>query len=180
MRTPLVPLFFSEVKRLTLKYLETSFTGYIYDDFWPRLLDEPLKIQIYEAAYSLNDALIYLEWQITPILRREVHFEFISFITQFVGKNALIYDVIIITSATFSSAWFALMWHWYDNRTYRLRDPFVLPFSPDFLYTEGQKTKWHKRATQAAFWSYSILYYYEDNLENHGWIVPYVVEMEDG
>ena len=72
-----------------------------------------------------------------------------------------------------------MMWQWYDYRTYRLREPFILPFGPDFLYSEAQKTKWHKRGTIFTFWVGYAYMYYGDNLDEHGWISKYLNTIQD-
>lgn len=163
-----------ELRSLIEKYNELMFHGYIYEDFFDVILGEPFIGQIKDMLSQSWSSLKYFVMEFQKIFVAEDRFLLIDTATQFFWRGAYIYDVVIVIVGAFGTIWFTLMWHWYDQRTYRLRDPLVIPFGPDFLYSDAQKTKWHKLGTQFAFWTYSALYYYEDNLENHGWLVPYV------
>lgn len=163
-----------------------------FENYWSRVLKKwynktlDFIIRVLEEPYGFNDGLVtyrfnyikeYYSWQLTFSENETV--DFYLTITQFVRQNALIWHIFFSLIGIFCTVWLAIMWQWYDYRTYRLRDPFVLPFGPDFLYSDAMKTKWHKRATIFTFWVGYAYMYYGDNLDEHGWISKYLNSVEN-
>lgn len=161
--------------------------GVDFKNYWSRVLKkwyhktEDFLIRVFEDSYGLMDGFFfdrvnevkeYYRWQFSFPENQKL--DFYKTLTQFIRQDAFFWHVTFSLTGIFCTVWLAIMWQWYDYRTYRLRDPFVLPFGPDFLYSDAQKTKWHKRGTIFTFWVGYAYMYYGDNLDEHGWISKYM------
>lgn len=145
-------------------------------DFWAQINSTPRYYRKRTPISSYYELTDYFWWQyyFYKSRRDDDKLDWAEISYQFVKEGASIWDIIFVLMAVFFAVWLALGWHWYDQRVYQYRDPLVLPWGPDFLYSDAQKTKWHKRGTIFTFWVGNAYVYYGDDLEEHGEIWAYL------